>query len=304
MTRIRSISARHVLTRQRSGFLTSRPYPFTHTLSPYVGCELGSGYCGTFCYAAHMPNWRFADTEEAWGHEVLTKDDAGAFLAAELARKSADRRREMRVFMSPSTDPYQPVEKRTRLTRDCLATFTRFPELDLLVMQTRSPLARRDLDLMQDIDYMWLSVTIETDDEGLIRRLGGGPAVRSRLYLVEQAIEAGIDTQIAVSPCLPHTRDFARLLASAGAGRIVIDTFVAGDGSGGKRTAQSTISNLLPDWSSDRQAARLYRELAEHGVDVAWSAAGFCGIPYRMVRDRAHQQSQKKHDPDFREGNY
>ena len=46
--------------------------------------------------------------------------------------------------MSSTTDPYQPLETTHRMTRRCLEVFARYPDLELLVIQTRSPLAARD----------------------------------------------------------------------------------------------------------------------------------------------------------------
>ena len=60
-----------------------------------------------------------------------------------------------------------------------------------------------------------------------------------RLEAVRAAVERGLRVQIAVSPVLPYSADFAERLLETGAQRIVIDTFALGDGSRGKRTASS-----------------------------------------------------------------
>jgi DNA repair photolyase len=191
--------------------------------------------------------------------------------------------------MSSTTDPYQPLERRHELTRRCLEVFGEFPDLDLLVVQTRSPLAERDLPLLRALPYAWLSVTIETDDQTYITGLRGGPPLERRWALVRSAADAGIATQITVSPCLPYTtvEQFgARLLGSA-ARRIVVDTAVDGDGSAGRRTARSPFARAEPRWRETSPARHLLRWLSERrgteALQLGWSTAGFCGIPPRQL---------------------
>ncbi len=271
-------TAKSILTPQARGLLASPPYPFTHSLSPYTGCAFGSTTCGLYCYAQFLPNWTHASEGAAWGSVVRVKENAPALLDAALGALGPTRRRRLRIFMASTTDPYQPLEARYGVTRGCLEVFARYDDLDLLVVQTRGPLAERDFDLLERIPYAWLSVTVETDDEGLLRRLRGGPPTGKRLALVEAAGRRGIKTQVAVSPCLAHTPDFARRLLASGARRFVVDTLVEGDGGRGGRTARSPFAAVYPEWR-DRAAARaLYERLRAAGVETGWSAAGFCGI--------------------------
>jgi len=188
--------------------------------------------------------------------------------------------------MSTVTDPYQPAESRYRVTRALLGIFARFPDLDVLCVQTRSPLAARDLDLMASIPYLWLSVTVETDEPEVCRRLGGGPSPAVRLELVRDAAGAGIPVQITVSPCLQHSPGFASTLLESGARRIVVDTFVDGDGSQGRRTARSKLAAAHPDWRNTTAARELYRTLVRDAgpeIGLGWSEEGFCGVPGRTA---------------------
>src|SRR5438067_2422105 len=125
---IRTTTARSILTEQRSGFLTSPPYPFTHTLAPYTGCAFGATTCGTYCYAQYLPNWTYAGHGAPWGSAVVVKENAPDLLDAALRSLPPARRQGLRVFMSSSTDPYQPVERRWCLTRRCLEVFARYPD--------------------------------------------------------------------------------------------------------------------------------------------------------------------------------
>ncbi len=278
--RIRTIQAKSILTPQKRGFLTAGERPYSHSLSWAAGCGYGKLYCGAFCYARTLPNWYFARRPgEGWGEALIVKENAPELLAAQLAR--ARNRRGMRIFMSPVTDPYQPIERKLRLTRRCLEVFARYDDLDLLLIQTRAPDALDDLDLMARIPYVWLGMTIETDRGDLPY----GPTksqVERRLTAVRQAVERGVKAQIAVAPCLPHSPDFARRLLETGAQRIVIDTFAIGDGSGGRRTGSSPFAALADyDWRDDSIAESLYHQLNAYHDGVAWSGPGFAGIPAR-----------------------
>lgn len=280
---IRTIQAERILTPQKSGFLTEGQYPFTHTLSWAVGCGFGTTYCGDYCYAQTLPNWLYNRQQgEAWGGAIVLKENAPTLLEKELAK--AKNRTGWRIFMSSVTDPYQPLEKRYRLTRQCLEAFAKYPDLDLLVIQTRSPLVADDLELIASIPYAFLSMTLETDRADLPY----GPnaaSIRERYKAVQAAVAAGIPTQIVVSPCLPYSAEFADFLLGSTAGRIVVDTFTAGDGSAGKRTAESPFAAQVDyNWREEQPAQALYDALQGRGAKVGWSADGFVGIPYRHLR--------------------
>jgi DNA repair photolyase len=277
---IRNITSKRILTPQKRGFLAQGEYPFTHTLAWSVGCGLGKTYCGAYCYAPTLPNWLYNREEgEAWGEGIVIKENAPELLAAELA-KTRDRST-MRIFMSSTTDPYQPLERKLRLTRQCLEVFQRYADLDLLLIQTRSPIVTDDAALIAAIPYVWVSMTLETDRADL--PYGPNRAMIDQRYAaIQKLTAAGVRVQIAVSPCLPYSNDFADWLIASGAQRIIVDTFVAGDGSEGKRTSTSPFASESGyDWRSEDHARHLYAMLQGKSAQVGWSAAGFSGIPPR-----------------------
>lgn len=274
--------AKSILTPQVTGLLASAPYPFTHSLSPYTGCAFGATACGLYCYAQFLPSWHYAPTDKPWGGAVVVKTNAAQLLGATLARLAPAKRARLRILMASTTDPYQPLERRHRVTRACLEVFARYPELDLLVVQTRGPLVAEDFALLAQLPYAWLSMTVETDDQSLLDGLGGGPPLARRLATVTAAAARGIKTQVAVSPCLTHSPDFADRLLATGARRFIVDTPVDGDGSHGARTARSPFATRYPTWRDPTPARRLFGRLGASGATVGWSSAGFCGIPPRQ----------------------
>lgn len=277
--------AKSILTPQRQGFLAAGPYPFTHALSGYVGCGFGGTTCGLYCYAQFLPNWSLRGFAAPWGQAVKVKTNAASLLDKALRTMKPESRQKLRIFMSSTTDPYQPIERKYEVTGQCLEVFAHYPDLDLLVVQTRSPLAERDLALLRQIPYAWLSVTIETNDQSYLKSLKGGPLLAKRWGLVRNAAENGVHVQITVSPCLPFTsvEEFGQQLLQSGAHRLIVDTAVDGDGAGGERTARTLFAQVEPEWANTSTAHQLHRYLLEQtegsGMEIGWSNAGFCGIP-------------------------
>src|SRR5579871_4846255 len=118
--------AASILTPQRSGFLSSGPYPFTHALSAYLGCGYGKTTCGMYCYAQYLPNWQFRGFPATWGEAVQVKTNAPDLLQLALSGMKPATRHALRIFMSSTTDPYQPIERRQEVTRHCLDVFSHY----------------------------------------------------------------------------------------------------------------------------------------------------------------------------------
>jgi DNA repair photolyase len=268
---VRLVRSASVLTRTQ-GFL----YGFTHTLNPYMGCAFGDGGCGVYCYVAESPIGLNAG--KPWGHWLRAKANAAEALSRDLQALRLD---DVRVFMSSATDPYQPVESKLRISRSVLEVF-RQQRVGLLVVQTRCPLVERDFDLLADMPYAWLSMTVETDDERVRRALTPAcPAIGRRLLTMQRARSVGIKVQAAVSPALPHdAARFADLLAQS-TDRVIVDTFF-GDGSNGLRTSRRPLPRRFTelgygDWRNVEAAMALFEALSSRmGTGrVGWSQDGF-----------------------------
>jgi DNA repair photolyase len=272
------ISIKYALTPQKRGFLAAG---FSHTLNPYKGCGFGRTGC-PFCYVRESPVGKLGPA--AWGSWVVQKVNIAEVLDVELRKPHA---RAYRVFMASATDPYQPAEAQACLSRHCLEVFGHYP-VTWLVVQTRSLLVQRDFDLLAALPFVTLNVSIETDLPDVHRCFTRSSASSARRFeLVREALSRGIPTQITVAPLLPYSPRFADSLVQAVGtrGRIIIDTFVDGDGSGGVRSAKLGMDRWLteagfPGWFKRCQSyaqelmqpllSRLGRER------VLWSATGFC----------------------------
>lgn len=267
---VREVTCKSALTRT-GGFLAD----YTHSLQPYIGCVFQCAYC----YVQALPIHQYHGG--VWGEYVDVKINAPDVLAKELASLRA-RGKPVRVFMSSATDPYQGAEAKYRVTRRCLEAFL-VHQPDLLVVQTRSPMVRRDFDLLTRIDRCVLSLTVETNDEAVRRTLTPRtPSIRHRIETLDAAMAAGLTVQVAISPVLPNDPEaFARLLTGR-CHRVVVDTYFAGDGSGGVRTERLGIRALYARhgydaWYHPDAHHRLYETLIDAlGPDrVAFSKDGF-----------------------------
>src|SRR5262245_13019463 len=181
------------------GFLVS----YTHSLNAYQGCAFGRGSC-PYCYVRAMPIQKFSGKQ--WGEWVKAKINAPELLIKELA---AARRKgnfgKLRIFMSTATDPYQGLESKLKITRRLLEVFAASGDFGFLVVQTRSPLIERDLDLLQQLgSSVAVSFTIETNRDEVRRQITpASPSIERRLRTLEKLTGAGLRTQAAISPILP-----------------------------------------------------------------------------------------------------
>ena len=173
-----------------------------------------------------------------WGTWVIAKVNVPELLARELELLGrAGKLERAAVFMSSATDPYQGIERRLGLTRGALAALADRPPYRIL-LQTRSPLVERDIDLLRRLgSHVIASITVETDDE-IVRRAftPTSPSIVRRLDCARRLREAGIFTQIAIAPMLPNNAAHFAVIADKVADRVIIDTYFDGDGSGGRRS--------------------------------------------------------------------
>jgi DNA repair photolyase len=186
----------------------SQIYPYV--VNPYTGCQHGC----TYCYARFMK--RFTGHQEPWGQFVDVKVDA-----PELLRREISRKKRATVWISGVCDPYQPLERKYQLTGQCLEILVQngWP----IVIQTRSPLVLRDLDLLRRAQDCEVGLSITTADDG-IRRLfePGAPPIGERLRALDELHAAGIRTYVMIAPILPEAEDLPEALAGK-VDRVLLD---------------------------------------------------------------------------------
>ena len=191
-------------------------------INSYQGCSFGCDYC----YAANFASSP-AD-QENWGRWVLVKANA----VERLARLPLGRLNDKTYYMSTATDPYQPVERQAGITRDLLEVMCLQHPRIRLVVQTRSPLVIRDLDLFKRLEAsggrVQVNMTITTDDDA-IRRIyePGCPSIQARLQAIGKVHQAGIQSCITLTPLLPlrDTHHFVEVLLGSGVSRFIVQGF-------------------------------------------------------------------------------
>jgi DNA repair photolyase len=174
---------------------------FPYVVNPYTGCQ----HACTYCYARFMK--RFTHHPEPWGEFVDVKVNAPDLLRKQLSRKTPER-----VWVSGVCDPYQPVEARYQLTRQCLEILAvqGWP----VTVQTRSPLVLRDLDVLKQGRDFEVGLSVTTADDG-IRKLfePRAPIISGRIRALGELHQAGLRTYAMIAPMLPGAADLGELLA-------------------------------------------------------------------------------------------
>ncbi|WP_366592263.1 radical SAM protein [Bacillus subtilis] len=223
------------LLNKGTGFLAG----YSHSLNPYTGCVFGCSYC----YVRQMPVSTFR--KEEWGTWVDIKKGAAELLKKELTREK--KKGKVTIFMSSSTDPYQPIEQKENITRSMLEVMVE-NQPDFLFVQTRSPLVQRDIDLFTLLkDKVRISMTIETDLDDIRKHFTpSAPPINARLKTLELLTNKGIPTQATIAPILPSSTEFPDKLVGL-VDRVCIDDYFMGDGSGGKRTKSLGLTSLYEE---------------------------------------------------------
>ncbi len=175
---------------------------FEASINPYRGCSHGCAYC----YSRPTHEYLGLSAGLDFESKVLVKEDAPELLSRELSSP----RWEPRVLsMSGVTDPYQPVEKKLRITRRCLEVLAEFR--NPVVIVTKNHLVTRDLDLLSELalhDAAAVAVSLTTLDDDLRRVMEprtSRPA--RRLLAVEKLAAAGIPVGVMTAPVIPGIND-------------------------------------------------------------------------------------------------
>ena len=211
---------RTTLTRDATRTILARnnspDVPFDRSINPYRGCEHGCIYCfarPTHAYLGLSPGLDFET-------KILFKPDAAKLLVAELA---APKYRPDVVAMGTNTDPYQPVERELKITRQILRVLSDFNNPVGIV--TKNHMVTRDIDILADmakrnLAEVFLSVT--TLDKDLARTMEPrASAPHRRLDAIRALADAGVPVGVMAAPMIPGLNDHemeAILEAAAEAG--------------------------------------------------------------------------------------
>jgi DNA repair photolyase len=233
LVEFKALEVRSILNKS----VSKRRLSMAYSINPYRGCEFGCKYCYARYTHEFMEPKASTDTAAArdanagidmrnpltFERLIFLKQNAAWLLEQEL--KKIDPVNE--IALGTATDPYQPIERRTRITRSLLEVFSRKSGYRLGIV-TKSRLIERDIDLLVEIakrNTLVVHVTITTPDAKLARLLEPrAPRPDLRFQAVARLREAGIVAGVFGSPLLPGITDteealdgMARRAAAVGA---------------------------------------------------------------------------------------
>ncbi len=214
----RTLKVRSLLNKS----VSKRQLSLAHSINPYRGCEFGCRYCyARYTHEFLVPKAGVVGDgakaleelrgPEAFERQIFIKQNAAWLLEQEL--KKIDPAEEIAV--GTATDPYQPIERRARVTRSILEVFARRRGYRIGIV-TKSKLIVRDIDLLLEIakrNALVVHMTITTTDAELARVLEPrAPRPDLRFAAVRALRVAGVTAGVFGSPVLPGITDTASAL--------------------------------------------------------------------------------------------
>jgi DNA repair photolyase len=167
---------------------------------------IANGVVSHNCYA--RPSHAYMDLSPGIDFEtkIFYKADAARLLERELSRPSYSVKP---IALGANTDPYQPLEKKLRVTRSILEVLERTRHPATIV--TKGSLIVRDLDLLSSLardDLVRVFVSVTTLDAELKRTLEPRAAApQARLRILRELAAAGVPTGVLVAPVIPAVND-------------------------------------------------------------------------------------------------
>jgi DNA repair photolyase len=191
--------------------------PFQWTINPYRGCEFACKYC----YARYTHEFMELRDSLDFERKIYAKQPPGVLSASGFGEMNWSiarlLRRDLRkvkpgeeIAIGTATDPYQPAERRYRVTRAIMEELARHSGLSLGVV-TKSTLVVRDLDLLRAIaerNQLYINLTVTTTDAALARILEPrAPRPDLRLETVTRLNQAGVPAGVICAPVIPGITD-------------------------------------------------------------------------------------------------
>jgi DNA repair photolyase len=196
-TEVKREAAKSIISRNDSPDLS-----FEQSINPYRGCEHGCIYCyarPTHAYLGHSPGLDFETI-------LYAKTNAAEVLERELANRHYVPKT---IALGAVTDPYQPIERNLKITREVLEVLERAKHPVGIV--TKSAGILRDLDILARMAREGLAkvaISVTTIDRKLARAMEPRAATPPRrLEAIRQLTEAGVRTTVMTAPIIPALND-------------------------------------------------------------------------------------------------
>ncbi|MCY0094108.1 PA0069 family radical SAM protein [Hoeflea ulvae] len=206
-TEVQIEKPRTIITKNQSPDLS-----FDRSINPYRGCEHGCVYCFARPTHAYMGLSAGVDFEA----KLFAKPDAPRLLERELSKPGY---KVQPIAIGTNTDPYQPVERQWRITRQLLEVLEAAGHPVGIV--TKSALVVRDIDILSRMAAKGLArvaLSVTTLDRKLARTLEPRASTpEKRLEAIRALSQAGIPVSVMAAPVIPGLNDheIERILDSA-----------------------------------------------------------------------------------------
>jgi DNA repair photolyase len=189
-------------TRRFIGRASGSMTRFVWTANPYRGCEFGCKYC----YARYAHEFMELRDPALFERKIYAK----RFQAGPFRRELSKVKTGESLWIGTATDPYQPAERRFKVTRQMLEVIAGERGIDIGIT-TKSDLIRRDVTLLAQIakrNFVRIHMTITTLDEALARLLEPlAPRPALRLAAIRKLTDAGIPVSVLTHPVMPLIND-------------------------------------------------------------------------------------------------
>jgi DNA repair photolyase len=273
----KSLNVRSILNKSTS----KRLQWLAWSINPYRGCEFGCKYC----YARYTHEFMELRDPLSFERLIFLKQNAAWLLEQELRHiDPADE-----IALGTATDPYQPIERRAKITRSLLEVFSRRQGHHLGIV-TKSTLITRDIDLLTEIarrNTLTVHITITTPNAELARLLEPrAPRPDLRFQTVKRLREAGLRTGILCCPLLPGITDTeAAIDAMAGRAAAANASFFAANPLFLKPCSRPTYLSFVHE----------HFPALEEDYAARFAHADFAAPPYRRKLALMVEQARCRH---------
>jgi DNA repair photolyase len=180
---------------------------FDGTLATYSGCPYKCLYCYMPSVLRGLP-----DKQGGWGNYLDSRSQSIEWIKRHLEEIEG-----AALFLSATTDPYNPYEARFGLTRRLLEVLAG-SKMGFLLISTRGTLVERDIDLFTDARMrgrIEVGVSLPSNLQAVHSAIEPyTPSFARRFEVARKLKEAGIPVRIHAAPMALHSEDFYSLAAA------------------------------------------------------------------------------------------